>query len=140
MALDAGADDYVRKPFGADELRARVRAVLRRTNVAGPITEALHAGRLFIDGARQCVRLDGEDLELSATEFALLGQLVRHQDRVLSHEELLAAVWGRERADSRQLLRVTMSRLRLKLKRCGCDLIRTLPRVGYRLQAGGQAA
>jgi DNA-binding response OmpR family regulator len=134
-ALEAGADDCVRKPFGADELLARVHAVLRRSRVAVLPSAVVEAGPLVLDGIRHVAHLDGAELALTATEFVLLGHLVRNRDRVLTHEQILEAVWGPEYIDSRHMLRVTMSRLRQKLEGSGHHLIETLPRVGYRLQA-----
>ncbi len=139
-ALEAGADDFVRKPFGSDELWARIRAILRRSSVAGPFSERIEAGPLRIDGERHSAHIDEQELDLSANEFVLLGHLMKHRDRVLTHEQLLEAVWGRDYVDSRQLLRVTMCRLRQKLNRNGADYIQTLPRVGYRLRLAQQAA
>ena len=132
-ALEAGADDYVRKPFGADELLARLNAVLRRSRVAVLPSEVIEAGPLVVDGARHMALLDGLEVVLTATEFVLLAHLVRNRDRVLTHEQILEAVWGPEYIDSRHMLRVTMSRLRQKVDGSGRRLIETLPRVGYRL-------
>jgi DNA-binding response OmpR family regulator len=139
-ALESGADDYVRRPFGSDELRARVAVILRRSSVAVPFRDRLEAGRLFIDGGSRSARIDGRPLDLSAHEFLILGYLMKHRDRVLTHAQLLEAVWGRDFIDSRQLLRVTMCRLRRKLSHEGADCIQTLPRVGYRLRLIAQAA
>lgn len=134
-ALGAGADDYVRKPFGADELLARVQAVLRRSRASLLPGEVIEAGPLLVDGARHVALLNGVGLALTAIEFQLLAHLIRHRDRVVTHDQLLAEVWGPEYIDSRHMLRVTMSRLRQKLDGSGRSLIETLPRVGYQLLA-----
>jgi DNA-binding response OmpR family regulator len=140
-ALEAGADDYVRKPFGADELLARVNAVLRRSRVAMLAAEILEAGPLTLDCARRIARVGDTELTLTATEFILLAYLIRHRDRVLTHEQILEAIWGPEYTDSRHMLRVTMSRLRRKVDMPPWRrLIETLPRVGYRLHAAERQA
>ena len=139
-ALEAGADDYIRKPFGADELAARVNAVLRRTDGAAPGSEVLTCGPLKLDAARHVALADDDELTLSATEFALLAYLMRNPDRVLTHDQILETIWGPEYVDSRHMLRVTMSRLRQKLHPAAHDLIQTLPRVGYRFQRLERAA
>lgn len=139
-ALEAGADDYVRKPFGTEELLARVNAVLRRSKVAVLSTEVLHAGALVLDGARHVATIGATTLTLTATEFVLLAYLIRNRDRVLTHEQILEAIWGPEYTDSRHMLRVTMSRLRGKVKSQSGQFIETLPRVGYRLHVDGLAA
>jgi DNA-binding response OmpR family regulator len=133
VALEAGADDYVRKPFGAEELMARVNAVLRRSSVAVLPSETIEAGPLMIDGLRHVARLNGVELGLTATEFVLLAHLLRNRDRVVTYEQILEAVWGPEYVGSRHMLNVTMSRLRQKLHGSGRRVIETLPRVGYRL-------
>ncbi len=139
-ALEAGADDYIRKPFGADELAARVNAVLRRTAGAASASEVLTWGPLKLDAARHVALADDDELMLSATEFALLAYLMRNPDRVLTHDQILETIWGPEYVDSRHMLRVTMSRLRQKLHPAAHDLIQTLPRVGYRFQRLQRAA
>jgi DNA-binding response OmpR family regulator len=139
-ALEAGADDYVRKPFGADELLARVNAVLRRSKVAMLPTEILQAGELTLDGARHVAMVGATELPLTATEFLLLAYLIRNRDRVLTHQQILEAIWGPEYTDSRHMLRVTMSRLRGKVGSPSGQFIETLPRVGYRLHADRLAA
>ena len=139
-ALDAGADDYIRKPFGAEELLARVKAVLRRSNVATLPAEILEAGLLTLDSSRHVARIGDRELPLTATEFVLLAYLLRNGDRVLTHEQILGAIWGPEYVDSRHMLRVTMSRLRQKVRAPGGQFIETLARVGYRLHVDRLAA
>ena len=133
-ARRAGADDYIRMPFGADELAARVNAVLRRSSAAQRGAEVVESGPIVLDAGRHVVRVDGDEVMLSATEFALLAYLMRNPDRVLTHDQILETVWGAAYADSRHLLRVTMSRLRQKLHPAARELIQTLPRVGYRFR------
>ncbi len=139
-ALDAGADDYVRKPFGAEELAARVNAVLRRSSAGAAGTEVIEYGPLTLDAGRHIVRAEDDELALSATEFALLAYLMRNPDRVLTHDQILESIWGAEYVDSRHMLRVTMSRLRQKLHPSARTLIQTLPRVGYRFHRVDRAA
>jgi DNA-binding response OmpR family regulator len=117
--LDAGADDYIIKPFSAQELLARVRAVLRRAErgpVEGfhePIFE--HLG-LEIDLARALVTVDGEEISLTATEYRLLQTLANHIGHVQSAEDLLTSVWGPEYKDDKEILWVCLSRLRQKIE------------------------
>jgi two-component system KDP operon response regulator KdpE len=132
-ALEAGADDYVRKPFAAEELRARIRAVLRRNQADAIRGERVVAGPLVVDGARRLATVNGAELVLTPTEFALLAYLAGHAERALTHTQILKGVWGNEYIDSPHVLRVTMSRLRHKLETAGPHLIETLPRIGYRL-------
>ncbi len=116
--LDAGADDYLAKPFGPPELLARVRAVLRRARYANtPIGEPLlrHA-ELTIDFARCEVRRDDQIVALTPTEYKLLVQLARHAGRVLMPADLLEAVWGPEYRDETQHVRLYVSRLRRKIE------------------------
>ena len=115
--LELGADDYVTKPFNHLELMARVRAVLRRHALPAPATRApsFRSGDLEVDFARQEVRLRGERVDLTPTEYKLLYHLVRNAGHILEHGTLLAKVWGREYVDEVDYIRVYVRRLRDKL-------------------------
>lgn len=117
--LNLGADDYIVKPFSAGEMLARVRSVLRRARTAAPESgETLFSrGSLQIDFARAEVRLDGELVSLSATEYRLLLQFAHSAGRILTAEDLLRNVWGEEYKDEKEILWVSISRLRQKLER-----------------------
>jgi two-component system KDP operon response regulator KdpE len=135
-ALDAGADDYITKPFGTGELLARIRAMLRRAAAAPPADEeAFAVGELAIDLARRQVHLRGEPVHLSPREFALLARLARSPGRVVTHRQLLADVWGAEHVDQLQYLRIYMGHLRAKLEADPAQprYLLTELGVGYRL-------
>jgi two-component system KDP operon response regulator KdpE len=136
-ALDAGADDYLTKPFGIGELLARVRALLRRSDGAGAGDRVLEVGDLRIDLPRRGVTANGEEVRLTPTEFDLLKELALADGRVLTHQMLLRNVWGSGYAQETQLLRTHMGRLRDKLEEQGVPrkTIETLTGVGYRLRA-----
>lgn len=136
-ALNAGADDYLTKPFGIEELMARITATLRRTRPAARQSDrgtvVLRPG-LVVDLERQLVERDGVPVHLTPTEFALLAELIRGDGRLLSHAALLRAVWGRGYETETEYLRVYIRRLRAKLEAPGdAPLILTQPRAGYRL-------
>jgi two-component system KDP operon response regulator KdpE len=138
-ALDLGADDYLTKPFGVEELLARVRAVLRRTQwqAAPPPGGIKRFGDLEIDLAGHVVRRHGGEVRLSPIEFSLLEQLVTHSGKVLSHRMLLQRIWGPEYSGEAEYLRVYINRLRQKLEQDPahpCYLL-TEPGVGYRFVA-----
>lgn len=118
IALDLGADDYLTKPFGVEELLARVRAVLRRTQgePKSPTDGIKHFGDLEVDLAGHVVRLRGEEVRLSPTEFALLKHLVTNVGKVLTHRMLLQSIWGPEYGREPEYLRVYINRLRHKLE------------------------
>lgn len=135
-ALDAGADDYVTKPFSQGELLARLRAVLRRSNVGTSdkkgeikiedITINLSTHRAFIEGA---------DMHLTRTEFALLAELAQNQEAVMTHENILARVWGPEYRDSNHYLHIYLGRIRKKMGINMGALLETVPGVGYILHS-----
>ena len=115
--LDLGADDYVTKPFSHIELIARVHAVLRRVQESPVTTEdrPFASGKLWVDFSSNAIKVDGEPVKLTSTEFKLLQYLIRNEGRLLSHENLLAKVWGDTYGDARDLLRVHIQHLRRKL-------------------------
>jgi len=133
-ALDAGADDYVTKPFGTEELLARIRVALRRADstpaTAGPIVR----GDLVIDRDRHAVSRDGEKIRLTPKEFELLVFLAQHPGRVLTHRAILKAIWGAHAIDQPEHLRVLLGSLRKKIERDPSRprYIVTEPWVGYR--------
>jgi two-component system KDP operon response regulator KdpE len=136
-ALDAGADDYVTKPFGAEELMARIRAALRHRVQEQGAPPVFVSGALSVDLVRRIVMLKGQELKLSPKEYEILSQLVMHAGKVLTHKHLLRQVWGSELTADVQYLRVYMRQLRQKLEADPEQpkLLVTEPGVGYRLKA-----
>lgn len=143
-ALDLGADDYLTKPFGVEELLARVRAVLRRTQAEPmlPPGGTKQFGELEIDLSGHTVRLRGAEIRLSPIEFALLKQLITNAGKVLTHRMLLQSVWGPEYGREAEYLRVYINRLRSKLERDPANprYLITEPGVGYRFVALNESA
>ncbi len=138
-ALDLGADDYLAKPFGADELLARIRAVLRRTQpLPGPNVVA-RSGDVTVDLANRVVSRAGAEVRMSPTEYGLLSALARHAGQVIDHRTLLREVWGPSYGDERNYLRTFIQRLRIKLEDDPRDpqIIVTAGTRGYRF--GGPA-
>jgi two-component system KDP operon response regulator KdpE len=135
--LDAGADDYLTKPFSTGELLARVRALLRRAAGADAAPPAVTVGGLTVDLARRIVTVEGEQVRLTRTEFDILAELARNLDRVVTSRMLLERVWGPEYVDDTQTLRVHISHLRRKIEPPGGvpRYVITEPGVGFRLVA-----
>jgi two-component system KDP operon response regulator KdpE len=133
-ALDAGADDYVTKPFGAEELLARIRAALRRVEAPSPPSEPIVRGDLLIDRERFRVSRGGEEVRLTPKEFELLTFLAQHPGRVLTHRAILKAIWGPHAVDQPEHLRVLVGALRKKIEPnpSSPKYILTEPWVGYR--------
>jgi two-component system KDP operon response regulator KdpE len=133
-ALDAGADDYVTKPFGMEELLARLRAAMRRKAPEEPIAPVLTFGSLEVDLARRLVSRDGEQVHLTPTEYALLEALVANPGKLLTHQWLLRKVWGQGYGTETTYLRTYVRALRKKLgdDAQAPELIVTEPGVGYR--------
>ncbi|MBF0462361.1 MAG: response regulator [Magnetococcales bacterium] len=138
IALDAGADDYLTKPFGVNELMARIRVAMRHTRLIQtglPQESVLELGPLSVDPTRREVKLDGRPIVLTPIEYRLLLYLVRNAGRVLTHRHILQAVWGKNYGDHTHTLRVFMAQLRRKLESDPArpQWIKTEVGVGYRM-------
>jgi DNA-binding response OmpR family regulator len=133
--LDSGADDYVTKPFGREELVARINALLRRRSRDGEEEETLSDGAVTLDGAARRAEVDGRELELTPTEYRLLVTLMRNRNQVVSQMQLLDSVWGNVDHDPKQV-RLYVSYLRRKLNDAGVDPIETVRGFGYRYRTG----
>ena len=138
QALDAGADDYITKPFGMEELLARVRANLRRAPVEGAELQPIEAGDFKIDPGARSISVKDRAIHLTPKEFDLLMFFARHAGKVVTHRALLAAVWGGESTEQVEYLRVFVAQLRKKLEPSPNSprYIITDPWVGYRFEPG----
>jgi two-component system KDP operon response regulator KdpE len=136
-ALDAGADDYVTKPFGMDELLARIRAALRRQPQTDAQSNKLEAGEFRVDLNAHIVTRGEEELRLTPKEFDLLTFLIRNSGKVLTHRALLGAVWGGDYTEQNEYLRVFIGQLRKKIEPDPSKprFILTEPWIGYRFNA-----
>jgi two-component system, OmpR family, KDP operon response regulator KdpE len=140
-ALDAGADDYVTKPFGMDELLARIRAALRRapaSDAGDAAPRVIEAGDFRVDLENRGVAVKGREVHLTPKEYDLLIHFLRHQGKVLTHRALLAAVWGGDSVEQTEYLRVFIGQLRKKVEPdpSAPRYIRTEPWIGYRFEPG----
>ena len=134
-ALDAGADDYITKPFSSAELLARLRAAQRKTRPEEE-TSRFKSGDLIVDLTARVVTRAGHEVKLTATEYALLRLFVRHAGRVLTHRQILREIWGPKSEEHRQYLRVYVTHLRQKIERDSAapELVKTEPGIGYRFE------
>jgi two-component system, OmpR family, KDP operon response regulator KdpE len=137
-ALDEGADDYLTKPFGVNELLARIRAAMRRSAASSPGADAavLEVGPLRVDQARREVTVDGREVRLTPIEFRLLALLAASAGKVLTHRQILKEVWGPPYVDETHYLRVFMAALRRKVEvdPARPRLLLTEPGIGYRMR------
>ena len=134
QALDAGADDYITKPFGMNELLARVRASLRRGPAEPEPQDVVEVGDFRLDNTKRIVAVNGREVHLTPKEFELLGYLIEHHDRVITHRTLLAKIWGSDYTEQTEYLRVFIGTLRKKIEPTPSKprYILTEPWVGYR--------
>jgi two-component system KDP operon response regulator KdpE len=133
-ALDEGADDYVTKPFGIEELMARIRVALRRSAGVKAVAPVFSGGGLEVDFSKQAVQRHGQMVKLTRTEYALLAYLVSNYGKVLTHRELLHNVWGPEYGEESEYVRTFIRQLRRKIEDDPSSprFIVTEPRIGYR--------
>jgi len=138
LALDAGADDYVVKPFSMEELLARIRAALRRASNEAPLPK-IETPELMVDLTRRIVDVNGSRVHLSPKEFEVLRALVIQQGGPLTHKKLLQTVWGPDHAEGTEILRVVINTLRKKIERDSTHprYILTEPWIGYRFKLPG---
>ena len=140
QALDAGADDYITKPFGMNELLARVRANLRRIPPVQPETTIIEQGDFRIDLDAHAVSVRGEEVKLTPKEFDLLAYFARHPGKVITHRSLLAAIWGASSTEQPEYVRVFIGQLRKKIEAeaSSPSYILTEPWIGYRFDPEGR--
>jgi len=138
-ALDAGADDYVTKPFSTAELMARLRVAQRRAKPADE-SPVYCSGHLVVDLSQRVVTVAGKEIKLTATEYALLALFVKYAGRILTHRQILREIWGPNSEEHRQYLRVYVTHLRQKIEQDPAkpQLITTEPGIGYRFAAKGE--
>lgn len=136
LVLDAGADDYVTKPFGTEELLARVRVALRHTLSRTDASPTIELGDLRIDLERRVVTLEGAEIHLTPIEYKLLALLAQHVGKVVTHTQLLSEIWGPKATEQTHYLRVHMAQLRRKIEATPARprYLLTEPGVGYRLR------
>ncbi|HRN68518.1 MAG TPA: response regulator transcription factor [Promineifilum sp.] len=137
QALDAGADDYLTKPFGMEELRARIQAVVRRVVVepGGAAESVIRTGELTIDLANRQVFVGGEEVHFTPQEYDILRLLATHAGKIMTHQVILRAVWGPEYADMTHYVRIYVNQIRKKLREnpaAGVRYILNEPGIGYR--------
>jgi two-component system KDP operon response regulator KdpE len=134
-ALDLGAEDFVNKPFSMGELMARVRAALRRRDRQETATQTFRAGNLFIDFSRHRATVDAEEVHFSPREFELLRVLAQRSGQILTHKQIIAALWGHDGNADAQWVRVLVSNVRQKIEQVpsSAKILVTEPALGYRL-------